>query len=324
MELIHAQHGVWSSAAGKLNTKAMDSIPTFKSVKDVIQGCKLMGRLIQQRQSWNNPQHQWTDGELKDFLLSKMNDWDELRFTLEIIRLHPAYTYQQSREALDATVIRLSKEELLKIRTTAVMSVIIPSIRQEQKFGSTVSSSADQVYSAPVNVSNIASTPITEYECQQRADYWANAAGVVRGARNQCYNCGGSGHFMTTCLLPFCKFCNRTWPSPGTPGYHHNTNCPTRNMHGQEHAGGRGSRIRYPSQYADSRQGGGSFRQYDHQGRMGSGTHSGRDIMSSSGNSGHLSYNSNKRKRIQAHPAFTYDPLGMLDSQAYEETQPYE
>jgi hypothetical protein len=46
--------------------------------------------------------------------------------------------------------------------------------------------------------------------------------------------------------------------------------------------------------------------------------------MSSSGNSGHLPYNSNKRQRIQAHPAFIYDPLDMLHSQAYEEVQPYE
>jgi hypothetical protein len=51
----------------------------------------------------------------------------------------------------------------------------------------------------------------------------------------------------------------------------------------------------------------------------GSGTHSGRDVKFSSGNLGHLLYNSNKRQRIQAHPAFIYDPLGMLDSQAYEE-----
>jgi hypothetical protein len=113
-----------------------------------------MRRLIQQRQIWNNPQHLWTDGGLKDYLLSKMNDWDELRFTLEIIRLHPAYTYQQSREALDATVIRLSKEELLKIRTTAVMSVINPSIRQEHRFGSRVSSSVVLIYSASVLLQN--------------------------------------------------------------------------------------------------------------------------------------------------------------------------
>jgi hypothetical protein len=55
-------------------------------------------------------------------------------------------------------------------------------------------------------------------------------------------------------------------------------------MHGQRHTGGRGSQNRYPSQHADLRQGGGNFKQYDHQGRMGSGTHSGRGVMYSSCN----------------------------------------
>jgi hypothetical protein len=92
-----------------------------------------MTQLIHQRKSWGNSEHEWIETQKRTFLLSKMEDWKELEFTLNTIRSQPTLKYRKCRKILDTTVDRLRT-----VSTAAIVNPIVASLEVAQRQSATV------------------------------------------------------------------------------------------------------------------------------------------------------------------------------------------
>jgi hypothetical protein len=126
----------------QLNTMAMQAIPVFKSISDVTNGCKVMTQLIRQQESWGNTDHEWNDTQKRTFLLTKMEDWKVLEFTLDTIRSQPTLKYRKCKKNLDTTVDRLRAVYIMKTKTAlataALVNPIVASLEVAQRQSATV------------------------------------------------------------------------------------------------------------------------------------------------------------------------------------------
>jgi Zinc knuckle len=223
MDTVEDRYGSWTAEIDQLNTMEMQAIPVFKSISDVTNGCKVMTQLIHQRESWRNSEHEWNDTQKRTFLLSKMEDWKELEFTLNTIRSQPTLKYRKCRKILDTTVDRLRAVSILKTKTAlataALVNPIVASLEVAQRLSATVndvSSSMEERLYGRVAMQEPFKEMVTDEIC------------MVANVNTRCFHCKAMGHLQRDCPALYCKFCNKTWSTKSASGYHFFSDCKAR------------------------------------------------------------------------------------------------
>lgn len=215
VQLITNRYGVWSDERGQLNYNTMKAIPCFTDLVSTQSGLLEMDRLRRERISWNNPMQVWNDANMRSYLLEKMEVWDELKFAYNQCLSQPLWTYDQCLANLNTVTDRLENKSLLAkmVKKNPLLShqVAIDSPSRS-------SSSLDQLYSQSAGY---------DEGIQTFGVQWGPSGYAAPSDTRACNNCGMVGHLMRMCPAPYCRGCNKSWSSVESPGYHHNSSCPT-------------------------------------------------------------------------------------------------
>ena len=213
------RYGGYSQEKAELNFHMMRTIPNFTSVSTTNNGLQRMSELIEDRIAYRVKEEEWTDKQMRGFLLSKCREWQELSFEVGMIDRQPDMKYTEAKSAILQTVNRLAN------------SAIVESIQARE-----MAARVNPLYARQGTVDNMGDKNLQNSSEQSSADAWFGAAAAMQYERSSknCYNCHVPGHFARDCEELWCSKCRKQWTSTDQPGYHLCRNCPEAPLIGEK------------------------------------------------------------------------------------------
>jgi len=114
LQEITNRYGGYSQEKAELNFHMMRTIPNFTSVSTTNNGLQRMSELIEDRIAYRVKEEEWTDKQMRGFLLSKCREWQELSFEVGMIDRQPDMKYTEAKSAILQTVNRLANSAIVE------------------------------------------------------------------------------------------------------------------------------------------------------------------------------------------------------------------
>lgn len=220
------KYGGWTATKGQRNYFQMIAIPRFTSIETVQSGLLILKDLITERQDWGLATELLPDSHYRQWLLLRINGWNQLDFLRNTIEADVTLTFADCKRML-----------LAKMDTERERLLLEAPHQQEWNLAQNVKMSS--VHATGFVTSNSVPTDssmdslygnIVELMKQvQSTTHGRSVTTKGNWTKRGCFNCGVIGHSARYCTAPWCFRCQSTWKNVYQPDYHNNTVCPQSN-----------------------------------------------------------------------------------------------